>query len=137
MGSASTRRFASARGYVSAFALTWLIETIVYLAAFTSLGLFTNRRLTVAAPALLLLVLVVNLVSHPVLWLVASGRPRPGRSSSAELGVVLVEGTLIALVLRGRWVWAYAAALLANACSFLIGLVAAATLSGAGSVACC
>ena len=44
----------------------------------------------------------------------------------AEVGVVLLEGTVIALSFAaGEGRWAYAAALLANACSFGIGLLGA------------
>jgi hypothetical protein len=128
--------------YLSAFALTWLIETIVYLAAFTSLGWIgtgASRRLTI--PQALLLVLAVNLLSHPVLWTLAMAWNSTTAVVLAEVGVVLLEGTVIALVLcrrpRGQARWAYAAALLANACSFGIGLLGAIALSAAGSAACC
>lgn len=124
--------------YASAFVLTWLIETIVYLAAFSLSGLFEpdpDRRLTIRRA--LLLVLAVNLVSHPLLWLVASSVDGLGVVLIGEVAVVLLEGTLIGLVLRGSWRRAYAAALLANACSYLAGLVWWVTVSGAGSSACC
>jgi hypothetical protein len=128
--------------YVSAFALTWLTETMIYLAAFTSLGWIgsdASRRLTI--PQALVLVLGVNLLSHPLLWTLATAWDSTTAVVLAEVGVVLLEGTLIALVLCRRWHrqarWAYAAALLANACSFGIGLLVALALSAAGSAACC
>lgn len=122
---------------MSAFALTWLIETIVYLAAFTSLGWLDRRaRRPLSLPGALLLVLALNLISHPVLWLLASATTSLGALLLAEIGVVVVEGTVIALVRRGSWVWAYSSALLANACSFAVGLGVAA-LSAGGSAACC
>ena len=125
--------------YAAAFAFTWLIETIVYLAAFTALGLFgpdPDRRFTVRRA--LLLVLAVNLVSHPPLWLLASSVDGLAAVSIGELAVVVLEGSLIALVLRGSWRWACAAALLANACSYLAGLVGWLVIVNAGgSAACC
>ena len=86
----------------------------------------------------MLLVLAVNLISHPLLWLLASSVDVLAAVLAGELVVVVLEGSLIALVLRVSWRWACAAAVLANACSYLAGLVWWLVLvSDAGSAACC
>lgn len=126
-------------GYVPAFALTWVIETIVYLAALNALGLLAagpKRRLTPLRAVLL--VLAINLLTHPLLWWFATSMVGFGAVLLGEVAVVCVEGTIIALVLRGDWCWAYLAATLANAVSFLAGLLLLQPiLSGVGSAACC
>jgi hypothetical protein len=142
-----------AGGYALAFGLTWLIETIVYLWVFRSLGwLAAGSRLRVGRAVLV--VFGLNLATHPLLWLFTSAVPGIGPLVAAEALVVLVEGTLLALVApdpdrRERWVWSMLAALLANAVTLLFGLVAypplldALTgpvlrgLGAAGSSACC
>jgi hypothetical protein len=126
-------------GYLPAFALTWLIETIVYLAAFRALGFVGSgreSRLTIGRAVLL--VLAVNLVSHPLLWWFASSVDHVGAVLLGELAVVGLEGSILALVLRGGWRWSLLAAVLANAVSFLVGLLwLGPILSVAGFAACC
>ncbi len=134
-------------GFVPAFVLTWLIESIVYLLAFRSRGwLAAGSGLTVGRT--LLLVLGVNLVTHPLLWGFTSMINGIGPLLLAETFAVLVEGAIIGLVGRQRgrdapeeWAWAFLAALLANAVSLLIGLLALgpilSALGARGSWACC
>lgn len=132
-----------AGGFVPAFVLTWLIESVVYLLAFRSLGWLDTGGLTVRRS--LLLVLVLNVATHPVLWWFTSSIEGAGPLVLAELLAVLVEGVIIGLVRRRagsvEWAWAFAAALLANAGSLLIGLLALGPLLSAlgarGSSACC
>ena len=59
-------------GFPVAFALTWLIELPVYLAAFAALGWCgpTGPTLTTVGPRSAL-ALAVNLVTHPALWAVS------------------------------------------------------------------
>ena len=126
-------------GYLPAFVLTWVIETIVYLAAFKKLGFLADgaeRRLTLLRAVLL--VLAVNLITHPLLWWFASSTGGIGAVLVGEVAVVCVEGTIVALAVRGEWLSAYLVAALANAVSFLAGLLLLEPiLSGVGSAVCC
>ena len=132
-------------GFPPAFVLTWLIESIVYLWAFRALGWLAAGRPTPARTWLL--VLAVNLATHPALWAFTSVRPGIEPLLMAEVVAVLVEGSLIGLLLREpggdnlpRWLWAYLAALLANAVSLLFGLLLLGpilTALGVGASACC
>ncbi len=141
-------------GFVPAFVLTWLIESIVYLWAFQLRGWLAVRTVSDGPPAPLTpgaalgLVLLVNLATHPLLWLFTATVPGAGPLLLAEAVAVAIEGTLVALAVRRRvpggqrpWIWAYLAALLANAVSLLFGLVlfgpALRALGVAGSSACC
>ena len=134
-------------GFVPAFVLTWLIESIVYLLAFGSRGwLATGSGLTIGRT--LLLVLGVNLATHPLLWWFTSSNAGIGPLVLAETVAVLIEGAIIGLALRergrdapDRWAWAFLAAVLANAVSLLVGLLALGPLlsflGARGSSACC
>ena len=129
----------SGGGYLPAFALTCVIEAIAYLAAFSALGYSADGpRGRLTRSHAVLLVLTVNLVTHPLLWWFASSTGSFGGVLLAEVAVVGVEGTIVALVIRGEWLWAYLAATLANAVSFLVGLLLLEPiLSGVGSAVCC
>ena len=132
-------------GFLPAFVLTWLIESIVYLWAFRALGWLAAGRPTPARAWVL--VLVVNLATHPALWLYTSAWSGIGPLVLAEFLAVVVEGSLLGLLLRRssrdeirRWAWAYLAALLANAVSLLFGLLLLGpilTALGVGAWACC
>jgi hypothetical protein len=143
----------SVAAYALAFVLTWLIETIVYLWAFRTLR-WPGWRAGRGVGRALLLVLGLNVVTHPLLWLFTARVPGTGPLLLAEVLAVLVEGTILGLVLRvpgadavARWGWSLLAALLANAVSLLVGLLAyepllRLLLSGvsgpvAGSSVCC
>lgn len=122
-------------GYPVAFLLTCLIEVPVYLAAFSTLGWWRRppdprRPLTLRSAALLALGL--NLMTHPLLWLVALRLSTTVQLMLAELVVALVEGLVIfAVVVRrkgrdtrlNRFGWSMLISLGVNTLSLLVGLV--------------
>ena len=115
-------------GFPLGFALTCVIELPAYLAGFAALGwLRPTGRLRV--PAVLALGLAVNLVTHPALWFVAHRLDGVAALGSAEIGVVVVEGLLMAVVTR-RPALSLLLALAVNALSTGIGLVALPLLIG-------
>ncbi len=112
--------------WLSAFVVTCLVETPYYVGF--ALGF---RRLT--WPRAIVASLALQMMTHPVLWLVwpfvepaAYGNPVSYAVLVviAETLVVLAEGTLLALMWRGAWGRAYLAALIANAASTLVGILA-------------
>jgi hypothetical protein len=101
--------------YLLALALTLLVEVPVYVVVFRFAGILPGVRGWAAAIA-------VNLVTHPLVWLVLSAHP--GWFWVVEGSVVLVEaGLLWAWVRRDPGLLALTA-LLANAASAGIGLAA-------------
>lgn len=121
-----------AGGFVPAFVLTCAIELPAYLLGWASLGWLRRRAGATLRPLPAIgLALLVNLITHPLLWY-ASGRA-PGLVVIFELLVVAVEGTIVALVIKRRLrpgpgsraapAWAWLVALGANAISVLVGLV--------------
>lgn len=104
--------------YPLALALTLLVEVPAYVLAVTVAAPVNRWRLVATT-------VVVNLLTHPPLWwvLAGSGPARPLAFAAAEVLVCLVEGALLAVVLRLRWSVALAAAVAANAASVLVGVL--------------
>ena len=115
-------------GFAVGFAVTCVIELPVYLATFAALGLLRPAGRLRRQDGLGL-ALAVNLISHPLLWLVAGRIVGSGPLLLAELGVVVVEGLIIAVVTR-RPAVAILVALVANGLSTAVGLVAMPLLIG-------
>ncbi|HEY3356790.1 MAG TPA: hypothetical protein VGQ83_26300 [Polyangia bacterium] len=111
--------------WLPAFLLTCVLEVPIYALLRRRLG--PPRRHPVRRAALL--GLAVNAVTHPCVWFLFPrlGLPYWRGLALAEVWVVVVEGVLLAAALRvprGRlWVPA-GAALLANAVSLGVGLLA-------------
>jgi hypothetical protein len=100
--------------YLLALALTLLVEVPVYVVVFRFAGILPGARGWAAAVG-------VNLVTHPVAWLLLSAHP--GWFWAVEGGVVLVEaGLLWAWVRRDPGLLALTA-LVANAASAGVGLI--------------
>lgn len=123
LGSTDLRLLGPAYGV--ALGLTVVIEIGVYLLCWAACGWVRGRTQLVRAIAL---VLGVNLITHPLLWSVVLTWPAPAVQLVGEIGVVLVEGLLIWVVLRPERnrgtrevLWCWWSALLANACSVLLG----------------
>jgi hypothetical protein len=122
-------------GFPIAFLLTCAIEVPAYLAAFWLLGWCRSRPssyrpLTIRSA--LTLAFLLNLISHPLLWMVALRYDRTGQLIVAETRVALVEGMLIfAVVSRrpgtesrlSRLGWSLLTAIGVNTLSLLIGLI--------------
>lgn len=129
-------------GFLPAFVLTCVIELPAYLLGWTSLGWVARTRAAAVpgassaqGPIPLLgplpavgLALLVNLITHPVLWVTAEAWPEA--VLALELSVVGVEGAIVAAVIRRRVTgrpaaaapgWAWPVALGANALSVLAG----------------
>jgi len=103
---------------VTALLLTLAVEVPLYVAALVSLRLATLRRA-------LLLAVVANLLTHPVLWSTLGDRPPVLRVAAAEVLVWLVEAALIGLAVRRRPALVALVAAGANAASILAGAVIA------------
>jgi hypothetical protein len=119
-------------GFLPAFVLTFAIELPAYLFGWASLGWLRRRAGAPLRPGPAIgLVLLLNLVTHPLLWLAAGAAP--GLVVIFELIVVAVEGAIVAVLMRRRLrprrgsraapAWAWLVALGANAISVLAGLV--------------
>ena len=122
-------------GFPGAFVLTCVIELPAYLGAFVVLGWCgrgrrPDRSLTILTG--LGLALAVNLITHPLLWWLTLDFDRPQQLILAELGVALVEGSVIFAVVRrrrgtdslvNRLGWSMMIAFGVNALSLLIGLL--------------
>jgi hypothetical protein len=122
-------------GFPIAFLLTCAIEVPAYLAAFWSLGWCRTRPseyrpLTIRAA--LALTLLVNLISHPLLWIAAQRYDRIGQLIIAETCVAFLEGLLIFAVISrrpgtesrlNRLGWSLLTALGVNTLSLLVGLI--------------
>lgn len=122
-------------GYPIAFLLTCLIEIPAYLAAFSTLGWWRRppdprRPLTLRAAGML--ALGVNLLTHPVLWMVALRLSTIVELMLAEFVVAVMEGAIIFAIVvyrRGgdsrtnRFGWAMLISLGVNTLSLLVGLV--------------
>lgn len=113
---------------VVAMAVTCLVEVPFLLFGFRALGwLGSVTRPALSRRAAVLLAVGVNLLTHPILWLVLT--PRTSTPSYpvwlvlAELGVVLVEALIIRVVVRRDLGWAVLLSVGANAVSVLIGVL--------------
>ncbi|GAB3756217.1 hypothetical protein GCM10028864_38070 [Microlunatus parietis] len=119
-----------ADGLLPAFALTCAIEIPGYLLGWATLG-WLGRRAPLRMPVAVLLAILVNLATHPLLWLTVG--QLPWLVIPLELLAVGIEGLIVALVVRRRsadlgsappWagpVWAWPVALGVNALSVLAG----------------
>ncbi len=120
--------------FLPAFALTFIIELPAYLLGWASLGWLRRGAGAALQPVPAIgLVLLLNLITHPLLWF-ASGAA-PGFLVIFELAVVAIEGLVVALLIRrrirlqrrgsrARPEWSWLVALGANALSVLAGMVA-------------
>ena len=116
-------------GYPLALALTLTIEVPLYLA----LGVLTGRKVEGTG---LRTAVVVNLVSHPLLWFVMFPVARfalgaTGGLLVSEAMVVLIEAAGLRLLLDEPWPDALPRATVANAASLAAGLVLYATVFAA------
>ncbi|MEU3462828.1 hypothetical protein ABZ721_23140 [Streptomyces sp. NPDC006733] len=106
--------------YLSALALTLLVEVPVYVAALTVAGRVRPARAGAAA-------VIVNGVTHPPLWWFLLRIPAAeywGYFAAAEALVCGVEALLLGRMLRLRGPVPYAASVTANAASILAGVLA-------------
>lgn len=97
-----------------AFVWTLLLEFPVYVACL-------RRELGVVRSCAL--VLLVNAVTHPLIWIAPRFEPFWAWLLIAESAVVMVEASLVRLAMRRRLGLALAAAFAANLFSTLVGLV--------------
>jgi hypothetical protein len=98
-----------------ALILTWLVELAVAVVS-------TGRR----DARLVAVVVVASVVTHPVVWLLASGAPQDGwwpRVLLAEVVVAFVEGVFVFVLAREPQGFVTGFAM--NAASFGLGLVIA------------
>jgi hypothetical protein len=101
--------------YPTALVITLVVEVPIYLAVFAVARLLPGWRGLSGAAG-------VNLLTHPVLWLVVSAHP--GWLAPAEVGVCLVEAALLWLLARRRDAGLLLlAAIVANAASVITGIV--------------
>jgi hypothetical protein len=101
--------------YASALALTLLVELPIYTAVLVRTGLAPWRRALVYS-------VIVNLVTHPVVWSLTSGSSVL-ILTAAEAGAWLVEAALLFAVIRRDAALLVALSLAANAASFLVGVL--------------
>lgn len=101
--------------YGSALAITLAVEGPVYVVGLLELRLSGPVRAVVLA-------LAVNLITHPVLWLLLGPDPTLGITCVAEVAVWLVEAAIIWLAVRRELPVVLLLALGANAASFCAGL---------------
>jgi hypothetical protein len=108
--------------------MLWLFAFVWTLAIELPIYTIVLARCFQARWAVVVLTLAVNLATHPALWFVLP-RSWPHDIAIGEAAVVVVEAALVAIVLGQRVPLsqavprAVAAALLANAASYLAGLV--------------
>lgn len=102
----------------TALLLTLAVEIPLYVAALVGLGLTPFRRA-------LALALVVNLLTHPILWAMLGPRPPVLRVAAAEVLVWLAEAAGLGLAIRRRPGLIALVAAGANAGSILAGAVIA------------
>jgi hypothetical protein len=103
---------------VTALLLTLAVEVPLYVAALVLLRLAPLWRATALA-------LLVNLLTHPVLWSALGDRPPVLRIAAAEVLVWLVEAALLSLALRRRPALVALVAAGTNAASILVGALIA------------
>lgn len=103
---------------VTALLLTLAVEVPLYVAALVSLRLAPLWRAVALA-------LLVNLLTHPVLWSALGERPPVLRVAAAEIVVWLVEAAILWLAVRRRPGLIALVAAGANAGSILAGALIA------------
>ncbi|WP_238012454.1 hypothetical protein KZZ52_58970 [Dactylosporangium sp. AC04546] len=101
---------------LTALALTLLVEVPLYTVALVGTRLAEWRRAATLG-------LLVNLLTHPVLWWYLAPRPSATRFWAAEAVVVLVEAGVLAAALRRDRLLLIVVSVGANACSVLMGLL--------------
>ncbi|MGI5246109.1 hypothetical protein [Dactylosporangium sp. CA-139066] len=99
-----------------ALLLTLLVEVPLYTAALTLLRLAGWRTA-------ILLGVLVNLVTHPALWLFLNPHPDAWRFWSAEIVATAVESLILMKAIKRDKALLAVIALGANASSLLIGLL--------------
>ena len=109
--------------YGEAFALTLAMEVPLYVAGIVALRLARAGRALLAA-------VLVNLVTHPVLWWALSREVTLTTVVLAELCVCVVEAGVIRVLVRRDGALAMLLAVGANAASFGVGLVVSAACGG-------
>lgn len=102
-------------GYPWALALTLIVEVPIYTGLLSHAGLM--RRIPAIGAAV-----GVNLVTHPVVWLVVGHSGWVG-FALAEVGAWVVEAALLYAVVRARVWLLLTVSLVANSASLLAGLV--------------
>lgn len=101
---------------IPALLLTLAVEVPLYAVALRALGLATWRRAA-------LLGVLVNLLTHPLLWWFLAPRPAAGRLWGAEAAVVVAEAAVLWVACRRDPALLLVTSLGANATSVLIGLL--------------
>jgi hypothetical protein len=101
---------------LAAFGLTLAVELPWYVTGLLALRLAGLRRA-------LVLGVLVNALSHPVLWWLLAPHPTLARTGVAEVGVCAFEALLLFAVLRREPALLALLSVAANACSVLIGLL--------------
>jgi hypothetical protein len=100
--------------YPLALALTLVVEVPVFVVVFQFAGLLPGWRAWTGAVG-------VNLVTHPVVWLLLSARP--GWFVPAELGAAAVEALLLWAWTRRDLALLALTAVVANTASVLAGVL--------------
>jgi hypothetical protein len=104
---------------LAAFGLTLAVELPWYAAGLLALRLVRPARWWWA----LVLGVLVNAVSHPLLWWSLAPHPALARLAVAETGVWLLEGLLLWAAIRRELALLLVLSLAANASSLLTGLL--------------
>lgn len=123
--------------YLVAFALTIAIEVPAYLLGLVALhriGPPDGKRRRLSWLAAVLLVILLNLLTHPALWWLFSAGYEwtrlPAALPLAEVIVALLEGLLLFAVLRRDAGWLLLVAVGANAASYGTGMIIQIASSG-------
>ncbi|MFB9181591.1 hypothetical protein ACFFX1_25930 [Dactylosporangium sucinum] len=101
---------------LTALLLTLAVEVPLYTVALAGTRLAGWRRAAALG-------LVVNLLTHPVLWWFLAPRPSAVRFWAAEAAVALVEAAVLAVAIRRDRLLLLVVSVGANACSVLTGLL--------------
>lgn len=111
--------------YLLALGLTCLVEVPLFAVGVRALGWIgtSGDRKGLRWWQAVVLAVVINLVTHPVLWTVALRLTSTGGLLLAETGVVVIEAAVTWLVVRREPGWALLLCLGTNAASLLIGLL--------------
>lgn len=100
--------------YAQALALTLAVEVPVYMVALRWAWLLSWRRALAMAVG-------VNLVTHPLVWLILTHHTGTAAFTVVEVGAWLVESALIFLLVRRDAALICLVALVANLASVLLG----------------
>lgn len=105
-----------------ALGLTCAIEVPLFLAGCAVLD-WIGRKAPLRLWQAIVLVFAVNVVTHPLLWLIALRLETDGALLVAEAGVVVVEALITWVVVRRQPGWALLLCLGTNAASLAAGLL--------------